>query len=177
MFGLGENMNQVINDKQGHVIQQFQLEVNVNNQIIIPGCEPTSSMSSRTLSAYMALGKYCKNALVNVDDVIAAIPGSYIKYGLNFNKGVRQRWLVLPPTKFDCPCEYNTDYYQILRQLPSLEMPVDEQYDKCDMMGMGYCPSPDFDEATAPAPSPYIEEGTFPAGGGVLPPIPPWVTR
>lgn len=162
---------------RGIITQQIQLEVSPNNKIIVPGCEPTSSLSSRTLSAYMASGNHCRNALVDLQDALQAIPGSYIKYGANFNKGVRQRWLVLPSTNYDCPCENRIDYYEILRNLPGAEMPIDEQYDKCDISGMGYCPSPEFDQAVAPTPSPYVSEGSFPLGGGVLPPIPPWVNN
>lgn len=41
---------------------------------------------------------------------------------------------------------------------------------------MGYCPSPDFNTQLEekPTPDPYKEEGEFPAGVGILPPIPPW---
>lgn len=168
------NIASIVTNVRGNINQRIQLEVNVDNKIIVPGCEPTSALSSRTLSAYMATGKYCHNALVDLQDALKAIPGSYIKYGVNFNKGVRQKWFVLPPNNYDCPCESNIDYYDILSKLPG-EDHIEEQYDRCDMLGMGYCPSPDFDQVAAPAPSPYVQEGAFPTGGGVLPPIPPWV--
>jgi hypothetical protein len=66
------------------------------------------------------------------------------------------------------------DYYNILRSLASEEEEVEESFDACNVVGMGYCPSPDFDEAVPPPSDPYKGEGTFPSGTGVLPPIPPW---
>ncbi len=153
---------------------QYQLEIKGINKILIPGCEPTSALSSKTLSAYMAAGKSCKNALIDLKTALAAIPGSYVKYGINFNKGVRQKWYVLPPVPTNCPCDLYPDYYEILRNLPGTELPVESEFDKCDMIGMGYCPSPDFKDAKPPAPDPYHQEGTFPVVGGILPPLPPW---
>lgn len=150
----------------------WQLEILPSNKIMVPGCEPTSALSSVKLSSWLAASG-CKNVLVNVSDVLEAIPGSYLKYGNNFGRGgMRQRWLVLPPIDPDCPCSEYPDYYRILRELASEEAPVEETYDACNISGMGYCPSPDFVEP--PPDDPYQEEGTFPVGGGVLPPIPPW---
>lgn len=157
------------------ITYQYQLEVHGNNKVLVPGCEPTSSLSSKTLSAYMAAGKGCKNALVDLNDALAAIPGSFVKIGFNFNKGTRQKWFVLPPIDTSCPCTSYPDYYDILRNIPGSEIPVESEFDKCDMIGMGYCPSPDFDSIEPPPSSPYQDEGSFPAGaGGVLPPVPPW---
>lgn len=152
----------------------YQLEIRGNNKVLIPGCEPTSSLTSRTLSAYMAAGKMCKNALIDLKAALAAIPGSYVKYGINFNKGVRQKWYVLPAIPINCPCDKYVDYYNILRSLPGSELPVEEEYDKCDTIGMGYCPSPDFKDAAPPQSDPYQAEGSFPVTMGILPPIGPW---
>lgn len=152
----------------------YQLEVKGRNKILVPGCEPTSALTSRTLSAYMAAGKGCKNALVDLNTALQAIPGSYVKYGINFNKGVRQKWYVLPPIPINCPCDQYPNYYEMLRNLPGTELPIEEEYDKCDTIGMGYCPSPDFQYAEAPPVDPYQSEGSFTNGGGVLGPVPPW---
>lgn len=152
----------------------YQLEVRGRNKVLIPGCEPSSALTSRTLSAYMAAGKACKNALVDLNEALAAIPGSYVKYGDNFNKGVRQKWYVLPPIPINCPCNEYPNYYDMLRNLPGTELPIEEKYDKCDSIGMGYCPSPDFINSPAPPNDPYVPEGTFTVGGGVLGPVPPW---
>jgi hypothetical protein len=152
----------------------LQLEVIANNKILVPGCEPTSALSSTTLSSYLA-DAGCGNALVDLNDALEAIPGSWVKLGSNFCRGgYRQKWFVLPPTDTDCPCDQYTDWYRILRELANEELPVEEEYDACDIIGMGYCPSPDFEDIAAPPKSPYKEEGSFPAGVGILPPVPPW---
>lgn len=152
----------------------WQLEVLPNQKILVPGCEPTSALSSRTLSAYLARHG-CGSALVDVHVALAAIPGSFLKSGANYNRGgFRQQWFVLPPLKPYCPCEPYPDYYKILRGLASTELPVEESYDKCDINGMGYCPHPDFKLAPRPPVDPYKPEGSFPGQGGVLPPLPDW---
>lgn len=153
----------------------MQLEVSGDNKILVPGCEPTTGISSRALSAYLAK-KGCGSALVDLDVALAAIPGSTVKLGSNFNRGShRQKWFVLPPVRPDCPCEPYPDYYGILKSLASTELPEEEIFDKCDINGMGYCPHPDFKLAEPPPTDPYRTEGSFPAGGGVLPPLPNWM--
>jgi hypothetical protein len=151
-----------------------QLDVIAGNRVQVPGCEPTSALSSTALSSYLAESG-CGNALVDLQDALDTIPGSYVKYGSNYNRGgFRQQWLVLPPIDVDCPCAEYDDYYAILRELANDETPEAENYDACDVIGQGFCPSPDFDEILPPPKSPYQEEKTFPAGAGVLPPVPPW---
>lgn len=153
----------------------LQLEVLANNKLLLPGCEPTSALSSNKLSSWLAASGCANGALVNLNDALDAIPGSYVKYGFNFNRGgKRQRWFVLPPYNNDCPCAQRTDWYAVLRSLSREEAPEVEKFDSCDLIGMGYCPSPDFKTHQPPPPNPYRQEGTFPAGVGVLPPIPPW---
>jgi hypothetical protein len=153
-----------------------QLEVIANNKVMVPGCEPTSALSSTTLSSYLAESG-CGNALVDLEDALEAIPGSFVKLGANFNRGgFRQKWLVLPPIDTDCPCDEYPDYYDILRSLASEELPVEEDFDSCDVIGQGFCPSPDFKDIEPPPTDPYQEEGTFPGDVGVLPPVPPWGT-
>jgi len=154
-----------------------QLEVTGNSKVVVPGCEPTSALSSVALSAFLAENG-CGNALVDLDDALAAIPGSFVKLGNNFNRGnMRQKWYVLPAIDPSCPCQTYEDYYRTLRTLIVDDDPVEEEYDACNVNGMGFCPSPDFDTALPPPTDPYVEEGSFPPGVGVLPPIPPWVSE
>lgn len=174
MNPLASSCGEIMDTVRGRITQELQLEVRGNNKVLVPGCEPTSSLSSKALSAYMAAGKSCKNALVDLNDALQAIPGSYVKYGHNYNKGVRQKWYVLPPIEYNCPCEAHVDYYDILRNIPGSETPVQEAFDKCDLVGQGFCPSPDFDQMLPPPSSTYSNEGEFPVVGGVLPPVPPW---
>lgn len=153
----------------------YQLEILGNNKIIIPGCEPSSSITSKTLNAYLAL-HCCGSATIDLSVALAVIPGSYIKFGVNYNKrGIRQRWFVLPPITPECPCKSYDDYYKILKDSAVVDYPIEDKYDSCNTLDMGYCPHPDFKLEKAPEQNPYQPEGSFPIGGGVLPPIPPWM--
>lgn len=159
-----------------YVTINLQLEILPNNKVLVPGCEPTSALTSAKLSAWLAEFGCNEGALVNVKDVLEAIPGSFVRYGANYNRGNRrQSWLVFPPIDLNCPCSSYLDFYAILQSLPKTEL-VDEQSD-CDINDMGYCPSPDFNEAAPPPKDPYKEEGSFPPGVGVLPPLPPWILK
>ena len=152
----------------------LQLNIIPGNKIIVPGCEPSSNLSSLTLGVFMAKGG-CGSALVDLNLARNAIPGSFVKYGNNYNQsGVRQKWFVLPATRPGCPCDQNIDYYGILKSLATDNIPETESFDKCDINGMGYCPHPDFKLAEPPPISPYIGEGSFPVEGGILPPVPSW---
>jgi len=162
-----------------------QIEIMANNKILVPGCEPTSALSSNKLSSWLAQSG-CGGALVNLQDVLDAIPGARVKLGCNFARGnTRQKWLVLPPCDQDCPPKPCEDWYAILRGLAGEEVIEEERFDSCDTIGMGFCPSPDFDDGqpkqnrgkyqdSRPPSCNYKEEGEFPAGVGILPPVPPW---
>jgi hypothetical protein len=52
-----------------------------------------------------------------MNDALEAIPGSFIRYGMNWGDGVTKRWYVLPRECPVCPCEPCPDYYGILRTL------------------------------------------------------------
>lgn len=150
----------------------LQLEIIPGNKVLVPGCEPTSSISSTTLSAYLAK-KSCGNALVDVSIALTAIPGSHVKTGSNFNRGANvQKWFVLPSISTSCPCDEHLDYYAILKGLADTEIPLTEE--ACNVNDMGYCPHPDFKLAEPPPKDPFIPEGSFPGEGGRLPPIPNW---
>lgn len=152
----------------------YQLEVIHTNKVLVPGCEPTSALSSTVLSSFLAESG-CGSALVDLEEALDAIPGSFVRFGSNFNRGnMRQKWLVLPPIDTDCPCDEYDDYYEILRELANEELPIEENFDACDIIGQGFCPSPDFEEIEPPPRNPYQSEGSFPGDVGVLPPVPPW---
>ncbi len=156
----------------------LQLEVLPNNKIIIPGCEPTSALSSIKLSSWLAQSGCADGALINLDDALAAIPGSYVKLGANFNRGnTRQKWFVLPARDTDCPCADQPDWYSVLKGLPKDEPPEETLNDWCGVVNNDFCPSPNFEDVKPPPQSPYRQEGEFPPGVGVLSPIPPWAKK
>ena len=83
--------------------------------VFIPGCEPTSVLSSPRLNS--AIRDSCPCPFVYVEDVLEAIPGTTIKLISNSEISDGSRVLVLPPYNTDCPCENTVDYYSILKEL------------------------------------------------------------
>lgn len=158
------------------VYESNQLEVLPGNRIIVPGCEPASYVSSRTLSYAYKNQLKCGSGHVDLKVALANIPGSYVKYGLDWGRGrTRTTFFVFPSQTRNCPCNSLVDYYAILKSLATEESVVEKSYDYCAMNDTGFCPSPDFDSIPEPESSPYLSEAE--AGqlaGGILPPIPPW---
>lgn len=153
----------------------IQLEILANKKIMIPGCEPVSSFTSPKLANMLSQSGCGGGALVDLADVLNAIPGSYVRYGYNYNRGgYRQSWLILPGRTPGCPCATLEDWFTVLKKLPKKEPETTEEYDLCNMNSSGFCPSPDFKDAEPPLKSPYREEGGYFGDVGILPPVPPW---
>lgn len=132
------------------------LEITGTDQVLVPGCEPTSAMSSDTLARF----NECGCALVPLNAVLDAIPGSTVRFGTNFGDGVRQRWLVLPAECPVCPCEGTPDYYAIIRELCE-EEPEEPDLEECEVNWKVDVCVPDMRDQDAP-PNPYFPEGTNP---------------
>lgn len=135
------------------------LEILPGNKVLVPGCEPSSAFTSATLYAQQVAQGLCQNSIVDLAVVLDAIPGARVEFGSNFN-APRQRWLILPP--FDpsaCPCVGETDWYGVIRSLASPDDTVTENFDACNSVGMGYCPSPGWQDTPAPDADPYFGEG------------------
>ncbi len=84
-------------------------------RILIPGCEPTSVLSSTTL--HKNLKGICKAAFVHVNDAMEAIPGARIEFISNMERAGGSRVFVLPPYDINCPCCDANDWYEVLRNL------------------------------------------------------------
>lgn len=88
-----------------------KLEVQAGNVILVPGCEPTSSLTSFTLDA----NRKCKASVISVADALEAIPGAT----LEFQRNPTKLFFVLPagpPVTPGCnSCSSIDDYYQALR--------------------------------------------------------------
>jgi len=142
------------------IVIQNRLEVIGADRVIVPGCEPTSALSSTTLMRFSD----CGAATVNLYEALAAIPGSSMEYQINNGEsnGVRKRWLVLPPYELTCPCVPMLDSYAILKELAKKE---DEEEnlleDECQLLDQGFCPPINFETAEVPPVSPYREEGNY----------------
>lgn len=154
----------------------FQLEILPGDRIIVPGCEPTSYVSSRSLSYAYKNQLMCGTGYVDLKTALTAIPGSYVKIGLDWAKGQKPaRFYCFPAESRDCPCNSTTDWYALLKALAIEDQTIQEQYDYCNVNEQGFCPSPDFNAIPAPEQSPYLsEDQAAQLMGGILPPIPPW---
>ncbi len=156
----------------GIINESLQLEVRPPGLITVPNREAATSSTSNTLGAYLARDSDCRSINVTLASALEAIPGSTVKYGINFNYGgYRQRWFVLPPRQSGCGCEPYPDYYDILSRL---KVPDEVEYDDsmCSVNDIGLSPSPFADDLL----SPYIDEGSLTDFVGSLPPIQPWLT-
>lgn len=150
------------------------LQILPNRTVMIPGCEPPSAVSSLRFSAwYQENG--CNGGLVDVDAVLAAIPGSTIVYGTNYGPGNwRQQWLRLPGRSDDCPCPPNVDYYAIMKNLPRHTEP--EPIESCDLETSDWCGGCGGSDDVLPvSPDPYIKMGQQTLAHGTLNQIPPYM--
>lgn len=145
-----------------------------NFTVMIPGCEPPSSVSSLRFSAWYQHNG-CDGGLVDVVDVMNAIPGCEIVYGVNNGAGqLRQRWLRLPGRTDDCPCPQNIDYYGIMKKLPKHK--VEEPVESCDLETADWCGGcAGGDNIFDAEPDPYIKQGQVNTSIHTLAQIPPYM--
>ena len=84
---------------------------------LVPGCEPSTTITSVTMDNQIRLQGLCKGSIADVNDILEAIPGSYIELLPNMGFTGNRRLLVLPAVDQTCPCAPLTDYYSIIRGL------------------------------------------------------------
>jgi len=139
------------------IVIQNRLEVIGADKVLVPGCEPTSAMSSDTLMRFSD----CGGAVADLNDALEAIPGSSVEYQINngVSQGVRKRWFVLPPYDPGCPCQAMFDSYAVLKELAKKHDEEEPGFEECQVLPQGWCPPKDFESIEAPPVSPYREEG------------------
>ena len=116
-------------------------------RILIPGCEPTSVLSSTTI--HKNIRDVCNGAFVYANDAVAAIPGSRIEFVLNMERAGGSRVFVLPPFDLNCPCCDTNDWYEVLRSLA--ETPDEDCTPAPDPLGFGCRPNTERDQWRAGA--------------------------
>jgi len=136
---------------------EYKLDVIGTDKIVVPGCEPTSALTSTTLARWGD----CGSVTVDVADALEAIPGSKLEYQINTG-GVRKRWFVLPAY---CPicrpgCLSIPDYYQILKDLAN-EGQDEEEPEQCEgeVLDQGFCKDPSRMDPVVKRGDPYRQEG------------------
>ena len=135
-----------------------RLEVIGPDSVMVPGCEPTSAVTSDTLNRFWR----CRCALVPLAEALAAIPGSWVEWQINNGQsnGSRKKWFVLPPYYVDCPCVPMPDYYAILRSLPC-DQTEEEPPEACSALYQGWCPPKDIESQLPPPVRTYVQEGNI----------------
>lgn len=117
---------------------QNKLEIVGVNKVVVPNCESSSEVSSVTLEVNRA--KYCKNSMVDLADVLVAIPEAKVIYmnntGAGNGGGVVKKFLVLPsgpPPPYGCSGDCTrTDWYQILRDIGDGTTTTSEALPNCE---------------------------------------------
>jgi hypothetical protein len=85
-----------------------------NNILIVPGSEPSTTVTSTTLELEIRRSGRETPAIVDLRRALEVIPGSWVKLMSNSNSPT-QKFLILPAQDLDdCNCN-QVDYYEILR--------------------------------------------------------------
>ena len=139
---------------------EHKLDVMGEDRIIVPGCEPTSAVTSNTLARW----NECGSATVSLADALEAIPGSSVRYQINNGEsgGVRKRWFVLPAYCSACRpgCNSIPDYHQMLRDLAKQEPDEEPEQAECEVLDQGFCKDPSRQAPVIKRPNPYKNEGS-----------------
>lgn len=82
-------------------------------------------------------------AIVPLNDVLKAIPGSKVVFLITSGQTSSRKLLELPPAGVDCPCQTVEDYYKIMRNLANAQAvtpdTIDDILDACgDMFDVGW---------------------------------------
>ena len=89
------------------------LNVLAGDRIIVPGTEPSTTISSTSLEAQMLGGGLPMVSIISLADALKAIPGSSIQLLSNYGAPI-QKLFVLPESDIDNPS--TSDYFLMLRE-------------------------------------------------------------
>lgn len=93
-----------------------KLQIAQDNTVQVPGCEPTTSLTSTGLLRNLS----CNGSRISVEDVLRLIPGSRVVRGAsplgNYGTGSFIELPSGPPPNSGCPSSCGTDWYAILKE-------------------------------------------------------------
>jgi hypothetical protein len=120
----------------------FRMNVSRGDWVLVPGCEPTSTLTSTRMTSEMQRLGLCSCAIVDLQDILDAIPGAYVEYIPNSGYMGSTKILVLPAYDQSCPCAERPDYYATLRSLcrEATEEELQE-LSGCDSFSIDQCES------------------------------------
>lgn len=114
-----------------------KLEIKPGNIIQIPGCEPTSDLTSVSLSRNLRC--YCKSAIIDAKKAQCLIPGSKIVRVMmplgHLSTGFFLELPEGPPQNSKCPVDCIPDWYAILRAHATIEEPEKPECEGFDYSG------------------------------------------
>lgn len=100
-----------------------KISVLPGNILIVPGTEPSTTITSTTLELEIRRAGRESPAIVDLNSALDLIPGSYVELLPN-SGGPIQKFFVLPPQDIDCEANV-VDYFEILRS--GARPPSDEE--------------------------------------------------
>jgi len=118
-----------------------RLNVIRGDRVLVPGCEPTSTLTSTRMMAEMNRLGLCQCAIVDLADILEAIPGAYTEYIPNSGHMGSSKILILPSEDQTCPCTTHEDWYETIRGLCS-ESATEEEINEilgCDAFSIDPC--------------------------------------
>ena len=121
-----------------------KLQILPSNKVLVPGCEPTSTVTSTQMAVEMREADVCNGALADLDAVLEAIPDAKVILLENFG-GPTHKLLQLPDIHLTCPCTSYEDYYAIIREVAGdvTEDDLDDIIDaSCGVLSQGFCRGP-----------------------------------
>ena len=99
------------------ITKSINLRVLGTNEVLVPGCEPTSTVTSTKLYQEMSEQGLCTSALAPLDAILEAIPGSVVVFIKNYG-GPPRKFLRLPAEVVGtCPCVGPIDFYQMIKDV------------------------------------------------------------
>jgi hypothetical protein len=102
-----------------------KLEVLPGNVIMLPGCEPTSSMTVPVMDINM----FCPKTFIRLVTALRVIPEAQVVIMPNTGDTLTRKYFVLPsgpPPQVGSCCFGGPDWYKILREAAFADEPVQE---------------------------------------------------
>ena len=125
-------------------IAQIEMRMNImpgpnRGMVMVPGCEPTSALTSTRMDAEIRRHGLCSCSAAFVDDILEAIPGARVERMLNMGFYSGRDLLILPAVDITCPCAARPDYYAMIRGLCSQEAEDELAESNCDAFSIDPC--------------------------------------
>ena len=99
----------------GSIYLVRKINVLPGNIIIVPGTEPSTTVTSTTLELEIRKAGRQSPAIISLKSALELIPGSHVEILSNYNAPV-QKLFVLPEENLLSCCVVHPDWYELLRE-------------------------------------------------------------